>query len=412
VSVSAVRRQDDPQLMEPATTAGLSDYARRVFAGADLQSLWQSLMARATQRPADVGAMLDLSTLLQLTGQREQGLSLQADALLRQRHYRRRFGDGQGPRLLALVAAGDMMASTPVDFLLAGWNGELDLFFLKPGDPPLDPIPDHDVAFLAVGESEANAPILAQLAGLAARWPRPMLNAPQAVRGLSRDQVTLKLAGAPGLIAPPTRRVAMRDLADLARGTLALEDLLPGAAFPILARPVDSHAGVNLEKLDQAEDASGYLSRQSAGDYYVTPFVDYAGPDGLFRKLRVALVDGRPFIVHMAVSERWMVHYLNAGMHLDPAKRAEEAAMMEGFDQGFAVRHAGAFARLHEAFGLDYFAVDCAEDAQGRLLVFEADTAMIVHDMDPPDLYPYKAPAMKKLFAAFQDMVGARAGAA
>jgi hypothetical protein len=30
--------------------------------------------------------------------------------------------------------------------------------------------------------------------------------------------------------------------------------------------------------------------------------------------------------------------------------------------------------------------------------------------MDPPDLYPYKAPAMKTLFAAFQAIVAAKAG--
>ena len=92
----------------------------------------------------------------------------------------------------------------------------------------------------------------------------------------------------------------------------------------------------------------------------------------------------------MAVSDHWMVHYLNAGMAEDAAKRAEEAAMMASFETGFAARHADAFAALHAAFGLDYFAIDCAEDREGRLLLFEADTAMIVHDMDPPDLYPYK----------------------
>ena len=103
-----------------------------------------------------------------------------------------------------------------------------------------------------------------------------------------------------------------------------------------------------------------------------------------------------------------MVHYLNAGMDLDAAKRAEEAAMMATFEQGFAARHAAAFAALHAAFGLDYFAIDCAEDRDGALLLFEADTAMIVHDMDPPDLYLYKPPAMAKLFAAFQALIAAR----
>jgi glutathione synthase/RimK-type ligase-like ATP-grasp enzyme len=385
----------------PAVTGGLADYAQLVFARADLQPTWDALMARASASPPDVGAMLDLSTILQLVGQREQGLALQADALARQRHYRRTLGTGRGPRLLALVAAGDMMASTPVEFMLAGWNGELDLYFLRPDDPPLDaalgPIPEHDLAILAVGESDANAPILAALAEAVAKWPKPMLNAaPDSIAALGRDRAPARLAGARGLVAPPTQRTPRDELAALASG------------FPMIVRPVDSHAGAGLEKLMNPTEVTGYLARRPEPLFYVSPFIDYAGGDGRFRKLRVALVAGRPFIVHMAVSDHWMIHYLNAGMDADPVKRGEEAALMESFDAGFAARHARAFAALHRTFGLDYFAVDCAEDREGRLLLFEADTAMIVHDMDPPDLYPYKAPAMAKLFAAFQALVAAR----
>lgn len=381
----------------PAVTGGLADLARLIFEGRDAQPAFEALLARATASPADVGAMLDLSTLLQLAGQREQGLALQADALARQRHYRRRLGSGEGPRLLALVAAGDLMASTPVEFLLAGWNGELDLVFLAPGDPPLAGVPEHDIALLAVGESDANAPILASLAEPIARWPRPILNgAPAAIWGLGRDRAPGHLLGAPGLAAPATQRLDRAELAAL------------GAGFPLIVRPVDSHAGAGLEKLDAPAELGAYLARHDGPAFYVQPFVDYSCADGRFRKLRVALVEGRPFIVHMAISDHWMVHYLNAGMGSDAGKRAEEAAMMAGFESGFAARHAAAFEALHAAFGLDYFAIDCAETREGALLLFEADTAMIVHDMDPPDLYPYKAAAMAKLFAAFQALVARR----
>jgi hypothetical protein len=394
--LTALRRDE---IGEPSPTGGLADFARIVFAGGDLQPAWDALMARAAAHPDDAGALLDLSTILQLAGQRAQGLALQADALARQHWYRRTLGTGRGPRLLALVAGGDMMASTPVEFLLAGWNGELDLIFLTPDAPVPARIPDHDVAILAVGESDANAPVLRAIAPLAARWPRPMLNAAAgAVSALGRDRAPALLAAAPGLAAPPTLRLARRELAAQPFG------------WPIIVRPIDSHAGAGLEKLDDAAALAAYLAAHADATFYAAPFIDYAGPDGRFRKLRVALVDGRPFLVHMAVSERWMVHYLNAGMAEDAGKRAEEAAMFASFDEGFARRHAGAFAALAGAFGLDYFAIDCAEDREGRLLLFEADTAMIVHDMDPPDLYPYKAPAMRQLFEAFQAMVAARAG--
>jgi hypothetical protein len=48
----------------------------------------------------------------------------------------------------------------------------------------------------------------------------------------------------------------------------------------------------------------------------------------------------------------------------------------------------------------------------GRLLVFEADVAMIVHDMDSELVFPYKKPAMRKLFRAFHDALAEAGGRA
>ena len=398
MGLSAVRSELGVAPAAPASTIGIADFARAVFAGEELRKDWDSLMARAGGASPDPGAMLDLSTLLQLTGQREPGLALQSDALDRQRWYRRVVGSGRGPRLLVLAAAGDLMANTPVEFLLGGWSGALDTLYLRPGEPPPVEIPDHDVAMLGVGESDASASILEALAPRLAAWPRPILNgAPGAISALAREPAARRLASLPGVSAPATRRLSAAELAS-ARG------------FPIIARPVDSHAGAGLEKLSSAAEAAGYLRRVSAPAYYAQPFIDYRGSDGRFRKLRIALVGGAPFLVHMAISDHWMVHYLNAGMREDADKRAEEAAMFESFEKGFAARHAAALAGVAAALGLNYVALDCAEDRDGRLLVFEADTAMIVHDMDPPEVFPYKAPAMRRLFGAFQALVNARAG--
>ncbi|HMK67167.1 MAG TPA: hypothetical protein VK433_01370, partial [Stellaceae bacterium] len=132
-------------------------------------------------------------------------------------------------------------------------------------------------------------------------------------------------------------------------------------------------------------------------------------PDGLFRKYRIVLIEGRPYASHGAISSHWMIHYLNAGMRESAEKRAEEARWMAEFDHDFALRHGDALRALAERVGLDYFAIDCGETPDGRLLIFEVDVAMIVHAMDPPDLFPYKQPAMQKLFAAFRAMLGRRA---
>jgi glutathione synthase/RimK-type ligase-like ATP-grasp enzyme len=125
----------------------------------------------------------------------------------------------------------------------------------------------------------------------------------------------------------------------------------------------------------------------------------------LFRKYRIVLIDGRPYACHMGVSEHWMIHYLNAGMRESAGKRAEEARFMAEFDQDFARRHARALDALAKRVGLDYFGIDCGETPEGELLIFEADVAMIVHAMDPPDLFPYKGPQMRKVFDAFRAML-------
>jgi glutathione synthase/RimK-type ligase-like ATP-grasp enzyme len=100
-----------------------------------------------------------------------------------------------------------------------------------------------------------------------------------------------------------------------------------------------------------------------------------------------------------------MIHYLNAGMANSADKRAEEEQFMADFDSGFALRHAAAFAQINARMGLDYVGLDCAESSDGRLLIFEVDSCMIVHAVDSVELYPYKQPQMQKIFTAFRQML-------
>ncbi len=83
---------------------------------------------------------------------------------------------------------------------------------------------------------------------------------------------------------------------------------------------------------------------------------------------------------------------------------------MQTFDDGFGRRHRRALEGMVARVGLDYFTLDCAETKNGELLVFEADNTAVVHNMDSPELFPYKPPQMRRIFAAFVDMLRARAG--
>jgi hypothetical protein len=401
----------EPAAFAPPQILGLSHLAQLLFDAVDIAPLWNQLIARATAEPADPGALFDLSVLLLLSGQADQGLAVQAQALEMSPLYRRIHGDGSGLRVLAIFTPGGMMANTPLDFLLGGSDIRLDMLYIGQGVPLPADIPDHDVAFLAIGESSANVDVLSTLGPALAAWPKPMINAaPDQIAGLTRDGVVAMFADSAHIVAPATSRLDRRHVEAIAGGAASLDDHLPGAEFPIIIRPIDSHAGQALEKIDSVQALGAYLAANDPAEFYISAFVDYSGPDGLFRKQRIAFFQGVPYVSHMAVSSHWMVHYLSAEMAERPERRAEEAALMAEFDDSFAVRHAAAFAEMHAAFGLDYFAIDCAETRDGRLLLFEADVAMIIHAMDGEELYPYKKPAMAKLFGAFQAML-ARAAA-
>jgi hypothetical protein len=384
---------------------------RMVFEGADIVPLIQSQLDRLHKDITDAAAYVSLSLLYQLAGQKENGLSC-LDAGLHYARMYRQPAEGATLRLLVVCARGDLMTNTPIELLLEGQPIEITRLYVDPlGELP-DSCPEHDVAVFAIGESDETRPALERLRGVSALWPLPMLNDPLAILDLSRDRLWRKFEGIPGLVIPPTARLTGAALMGVALGQRALGQVLPGGDFPVIVRPVGSHAGHGLTKIDHTDALAAHLVQAPVQTAYVSRFVDYASADGRWRKYRVAFFGGRPFLAHMAIGDHWMVHYLNAGMAESAEKRAEEAAAMAHFDEDFAVRHAAAFAGLHERLGLDYFAIDCAELPDGQLLLFEADVSMIVHNLDPEDLYPYKKPQMTKLFAAFEALLRARAAQA
>jgi hypothetical protein len=288
--------------------------------------------------------------------------------------------------------------------MLDGSGITLDMAYVVPGMVLPQP-PEHDVALVAVDSSGESAAVLDEIARLIKTWPRPVLNAPQRVAQLTRAGTWQLLKSAPEIVMPMNVRIGREMLAEVGRCDTGVESILGGAGFPIIVRPSWSQAGAGLVKLEEPSAIEAYLDEWKDAEFYIAPFVDYSGRDGLFRKCRIALIDGCPYVCHMAVSQHWMIHYLNANMRYDEARRAEEARFMADFDSDFALRHAAAFKSIAERTGLDYLPIDCAETRDGKLLVFEVGTAMIVHSMDPPDLFPYKRPQMEKVFKAFQAML-------
>jgi len=397
---------------QPPTLIGNCKLATAATRGDDLAPIWNALVGCVHANPMDAGAYLDLSTIAFIQGRLKDRIALRTRALELSSVFRlpAKPSERRAVHVAAFVAVGDYLPNMPIEFLLDESEVTLDLVYVTPGKP-LPPLPEHDVAFVAVAESTENQPLLAELAATLHAWPRPVLNRAERIAPLTRDGTWALLNGISGLEIPVSVRVSREQLEAICRQAERVADIVPGTRFPIVARPLDTHLGDGLCKLDDAAAVETYLRERTEAEFHVSPFVDYRSLDGLYRKYRVALIDGRAYAVHMAVAPHWMINYVNANMGESAEKRAEEARFMEQFDDDFALRHAGPLQAICERTGLDYLPFDCGETPDGRLLLFELGTNMIVHAMDPVDVYPYKRRQMEKVFGAFKDLLCERSNA-
>lgn len=385
---------------------GLAPLMRKAFAGDDMKPIASELLQRATDNPDDAHACMDLATVLMLSGHADTALSTQMLALQMQVLYHIPARVPAQIKLLVLMTNGDLMANTPVEFLVENADIDLQMLYVGEGIPALEELPEHDVLFVAIGEADSKHELLLGLEDILQSWPRPVLNFPARIAELGRDRACALLRGLNSIEMPTAVRVSRAQMQQLAAGECLPNSLLQDVNdFPIIARPLGSHAGNGLRKIQELDAVADYLEAVPSDEFYIARFVDYRSEDGLFRKYRIMLIDGLPFISHMGISKHWMIHYLNAGMTESQEKRDEEARFMANFDVDFARRHATAFAEIHERTGLDYVGIDCGETRDGKLLIFEIDSDMIVHAMDPIDMFPYKQAPMKKLFNAFRALL-------
>jgi hypothetical protein len=355
--------------------------------------------------PRSVQAHMALFQLLQVAQQRDAALAHQAAALeLCQLFSMPCSGPTQDAAILVLKAPGDLQTNIPLDLLFDRARFTLHDLYLLDGRPAPAPeaLPPYDLVFNAISESQRALPMLAAAERFIAGQAKPALNAPPQVRRLSRDNAPRLFADIDFCRFPPTLRLARAAL--LAEPAMAVLER-HGVGLPVVIRPLESHAGIDLERIETPAALDDYLARVAPTAYYVAPFVDYRSADGHYRKYRVMLVDGVPYPCHLAISRRWMIHYLNADMAEFAWMRDEEARFLADLSNAFSPRAVAALRTIAARCGLDYAGLDCAIDQEGRVLVFEIDAAMLVHLWDPVELYPYKHQYVPRILQAVERLV-------
>ena len=300
--------------------------------------------------------------------------------------------------VLALTRVAQWEANTPLELIVDTDRVTLHRYYIDDTDTALadEALPPYDVLFNSIAESDSAANALRLARTFAERARREPINAPEAVAAIGRTQVAARFAASPSIVAPPIERVTP---------AMLLERTI---AESLIVRPVGSQAGIGLARIDDTAALRAYLAERTDPEYFVMPFIDYRNDDGFFRKYRVMFVAGQPYACHLAISPRWMIHYYNAAMAEHQWMRDEEARFIANLDSVFSGPLADALAEIAAAVPLEYFGIDCAIARDGRLLLFEADAAMLVHGTDPPELYPYKRAGFERIQRALTRLLEQR----
>ncbi len=303
---------------------------------------------------------------------------------------------GQQRSVLMLVASDSWSAHIPLDLVVD--HDRTALHRLYVAEPPQhdEHLPHYDIIFTAMRESDAARTAQQAAGAFIAGQDRPALNDPTRLPPIARGALGTTLAQIDGIVVAPARRIPAYEL-----------QTAPPLAFPFLIRPPDTHAGKGLARLDDAAQLAAYLKGSLAATYDCTAFVEYRSADGWYRKYRVMLIDGIPYAYHLAISETWMVHYQTSATHEHAWMRAEEERFVDDPRSVFPDWDR-VFGALAHAIGLDYVGVDCALLADGRVLIFEADAAMLVHALDEGPESAYKRRSLDRIIAGIEQLIDER----
>ena len=270
-------------------------------------------------------------------------------------------------------------------------------------------LPPHHLAINAVGEADRSRTALVAAEVLLARSGALTINPPDRVLATGRLENSRRLAELEDVVSPKVGSWP-REFLTTAEAPAALE--AAGFQFPLLVRAPGFHTGEHFLKVEGQVGLAEAAARLPAGDTLVIQFADVAGPDGNIRKFRVMTVDGQLHPLHLAVSTRWMVHFLSADMGDHPEHRAEDALFLQDMASYLGPRVMAALERIQRLIGLDYGGIDFSLDAQGRVVVFEANATMVAPFPDPMDgRFAYRRPAVQRVHNAVREMILTRARA-
>jgi Tetratricopeptide repeat len=272
-------------------------------------------------------------------------------------------------------------------------------------DPAL-PLPPHQLIFNAIGDADLCEPALEAAVRLIARSSAPVINDPRAVMKTGRISNATRFGAVPGVVTPRTIAIA-RDILAGPEGAEAIAT--HQFSFPLLLRSPGYHTGRNFIIVENAAGLAAAAASLPGSDLLVIEYLDARGHDGSARKYRVMMIGGTIYPLHLAISRDWKVHYFTSDMADKPDHRLEEGAFLADMPAVLGDKAYRALEGIRDALGLDYAGVDFGLNAQGDLLLFEANATMVIAVPDNHERWAYRRTAINRILDAVVAMIRQKA---
>ena len=215
----------------------------------------------------------------------------------------------------------------------------------------------------------------------------PVFNHPRAVQLTRRDHIYDRLNHIEGLIIPKTIHFTATSPTDV-KNALRKNNL----TYPVIFRKTGDHGGISTTLLKNTSQIINVMHPYAldGSAFYATEFSDFASKDGNYRKYRIAVVEGRPYLRHMIISDNWLIHSSSREhMKNNPPLQEEEAKQLVEFDETLRSKVIDAVDEITSILQLDYYGIDCSIDAAGNMLAFEINPNMniLINNQQTPNIW-------------------------
>ena len=256
-----------------------------------------------------------------------------------------------------------------------------------------------DVVINMISDADNGKDVLPFALDIADRIDRPTVNHPRRIIGTDRETIAGLLSKIPLCRIPKTVRLSAEQLSGA-----DWQKFIDGFSMPLLIRCAGTHGGDDFEKIDDIGAVAHFVSGHPDANFYLSEFADYRSADGYYRKYRMISLNDDILPYHLAIHDHWLVHHFRTDMANQEWMRKEEEAFLKDPHRVFNDEHYNALKAIAKAIGLDYCGIDCALDPEGRIVVFEANATMRVHD-EKVATFIYKNPYIAKIKEAFDVML-------